>query len=87
MAGAIKSGGKTRRAARMVLMFSDHPDIFEFISTKNRQEDIAKVILARAQRARGAEAACGNQAGGGNPGGKSRRAPHSFPAAGYPEQL
>lgn len=27
MAGAIKSGGKTRRAARMVLMFSDHPDI------------------------------------------------------------
>lgn len=29
----------------MVLMFSDHPDIFEFISTKNRQEDIAKVIL------------------------------------------
>lgn len=45
MAGAIKSGGKTRRAARMVLMFSDHPDIFEFINTKNRQEDIAKVIL------------------------------------------
>lgn len=45
MAGAIKSGGKTRRAARMVLMFSDHPDIFDFINTKNRQEDIAKVIL------------------------------------------
>lgn len=45
MAGAIKSGGKTRRAARMVLMFSDHPDIFRFINTKNRQEDIAKVIL------------------------------------------
>ncbi len=45
MAGAIKSGGKTRRAARMVLMFSDHPDIFDFIRVKNRQEDIAKVIL------------------------------------------
>lgn len=45
MAGAIKSGGKTRRAARMVLMFSDHPDIFTFINTKNNQEDIAKVIL------------------------------------------
>ncbi|MCC8020973.1 MAG: adenosylcobalamin-dependent ribonucleoside-diphosphate reductase [Akkermansia sp.] len=45
MAGAIRSGGKTRRAARMVLMFSDHPDIFDFIKVKNRQEDIAKVIL------------------------------------------
>lgn len=45
MAGAIRSGGKTRRAARMVLMFSDHPDIFEFIATKQRQEDVAKVIL------------------------------------------
>lgn len=45
MAGSIRSGGKTRRAARMVLMFSDHPDIFEFINTKNKQEDIAKVIL------------------------------------------
>lgn len=45
MAGAIKSGGKTRRAARMVLMFSDHPDIFEFIAAKNKQEDIAKIIL------------------------------------------
>ena len=45
MAGAIKSGGKTRRAARMVLMFSDHPDIFDFINVKNRQEDVAKVIL------------------------------------------
>ena len=45
MAGSIRSGGKTRRAARMVLMFSDHPDIFDFIDTKDRQEDIAKVIL------------------------------------------
>lgn len=45
MAGSIRSGGKTRRAARMVLMFSDHPDIFEFIQTKNKQENIAKVIL------------------------------------------
>lgn len=45
MAGSIRSGGKTRRAARMVLMFSDHPDVFDFIQTKNKQEDIAKVIL------------------------------------------
>ncbi len=45
MAGAIRSGGKTRRAARMVLMYSDHPDIFDFIAAKQRQEDVAKVIL------------------------------------------
>ncbi len=45
MAGAIKSGGKTRRAARMVLMFADHPDIFDFVRIKKRQEDIAKIIL------------------------------------------
>lgn len=45
MAGAIKSGGKTRRAARMVLLFADHPDIFQFISTKNEQEDIGKIVL------------------------------------------
>ncbi|MDZ4815671.1 MAG: ribonucleoside-diphosphate reductase, adenosylcobalamin-dependent [Verrucomicrobiota bacterium] len=45
MAGAIKSGGKTRRAARMVLLFGDHPDVFRFIRTKNEQEDIAKIIL------------------------------------------
>ena len=45
MAGAIKSGGKTRRAARMVILFSDHPDIFTFIKVKNEQEKIAKIIL------------------------------------------
>ncbi|MDX2225495.1 MAG: ribonucleoside-diphosphate reductase, adenosylcobalamin-dependent [Verrucomicrobiae bacterium] len=45
MAGAIKSGGKTRRAARMVLLFGDHPDVFRFIRVKNEQEDIAKIIL------------------------------------------
>ncbi len=45
MAGAIKSGGKTRRAARMVVMYSDHPDVFEFVNTKFRQEEVAKVIL------------------------------------------
>ena len=45
MAGAIKSGGKTRRAARMVVMYSDHPDVFEFVNTKFKQEEIAKVVL------------------------------------------
>lgn len=45
MAGAIKSGGKTRRAARMVVLYSDHPDVFEFVKTKFKQEEVAKVIL------------------------------------------
>ena len=44
-AGGIKSGGKTRRAARMVLLFSDHPDIFHFVHAKNSQEELGKIIL------------------------------------------
>ncbi len=44
-AGAIKSGGKTRRAARMLVLSSDHPDIFKFVNAKNNQEEIAKIIL------------------------------------------
>lgn len=45
MAGAVKSGGRSRRAARMVIMDSDHPDVFDFLRLKNSQEHIAKVIL------------------------------------------
>lgn len=37
-AGAIKSGGATRRAAKMVVLDVDHPDIEEFIETKSREE-------------------------------------------------
>jgi ribonucleoside-diphosphate reductase alpha chain len=44
-AGAIKSGGKTRRAARMLILSSDHPDIFKFVNAKNNQEEIGKIIL------------------------------------------
>jgi ribonucleoside-diphosphate reductase alpha chain len=44
-AGTIKSGGRTRRAAKLILMDVNHPDIEEFISCKVTEEDKAQVLI------------------------------------------
>ena len=45
-AGATKSGGTTRRAAKMVCLDMDHPEIVDFITWKVREEQKARALIA-----------------------------------------
>ncbi len=45
-AGAVKSGGTTRRAAKMVVVDIDHPDIEDFVSWKTREEEKVAALVA-----------------------------------------
>src|SRR3989344_2355358 len=46
IAGTIRSGGKTRRAAKMVILNANHPDVKTFIVSKWKEEEKAKALIA-----------------------------------------
>jgi len=48
VAGTVKSGGKTRRAAKMQILDADHPDIAQFVLCKAREESKAKDLIEKA---------------------------------------
>jgi ribonucleoside-diphosphate reductase alpha chain len=45
VAGMIKSGGTTRRAAKMVVLNIDHPDILEFVQAKAKEEKKVRALM------------------------------------------
>lgn len=66
-AGSVKSGGTTRRAAKMVILDADHPEIEDFISWKVREEEKVSALVAGARLHRKCLAeifkACGGKGG------------------------
>ena len=46
VAGVVKSGGVTRRAAMLFSLLASHPDIVEFIESKGREEELAQILIA-----------------------------------------
>ena len=47
IAAVVKSGGKTRRAAKMQSIKDWHPDVMEFIECKNREEKKARMLIEK----------------------------------------